>query len=191
MREPLLRVIPPEQVAERRGVPIDAETLAQAATIVEDVRVRGVAALREYAECFDGLSRSAPLVRSRAELEAALSDLAPSQAELLKRVAGRIRAFAQAQKAALTDMRVAIPGGSAGHTVLPLESAGCYAPGERFPLPSSVLMTALTARVAGVKRVWAASPRPTPVVRTPSRRSPSGPARLLPATSWLDRVTAG
>lgn len=164
MSAALLRLIPPEQVAARRGVPLDAGTLAQAAGIVEDVRVRGTAALREYAERLDGLDRSAPLVRSRAELDAALNGLAPSQAELLKRVAGRIRAFAQAQKAALTDVCVVIPGGSAGHTVLPLESAGCYAPGGRFPLPSSVLMTAVTARVAGVQRVWVASPRPTPVV---------------------------
>ena len=62
---------------------------------------------------------------------------------------------------ALSDCQLAIPGGIAGHRWLPLESAGCYAPGGRYPLPSSVLMTAITARVAGVNRVWVASPRPT------------------------------
>jgi phosphoribosyl-ATP pyrophosphohydrolase/phosphoribosyl-AMP cyclohydrolase/histidinol dehydrogenase len=54
-----------------------------------------------------------------------------------------------------------IPGGEAGHTCLPVCSVGCYAPGGRFPLPSSVLMTAITARAAGVPLVWVASPRPT------------------------------
>jgi phosphoribosyl-ATP pyrophosphohydrolase/phosphoribosyl-AMP cyclohydrolase/histidinol dehydrogenase len=55
-----------------------------------------------------------------------------------------------------------VPGGSAGHWIAPVERAGCYAPGGRYPLPSSVLMTALTARAAGVPEVWIASPRPAP-----------------------------
>jgi len=55
----------------------------------------------------------------------------------------------------------AIPGGAAGHTIAPVEAAGCYAPGGRFPLPSSVLMTVIPARAAGVETVWVASPRPT------------------------------
>ncbi len=48
---------------------------------------------------------------------------------------------------------VPIPGGKAGHTVAPVDVAGCYAPGGRYPLPSSVLMTAITAKVAGCKQV--------------------------------------
>lgn len=56
-----------------------------------------------------------------------------------------------------------IPGGEAGHTIAPMATAGCYAPGGRYPLPSSVLMTAVTARAAGVGKVWVASPRPSPV----------------------------
>lgn len=55
---------------------------------------------------------------------------------------------------------VDIPGGQAGHSVAPVSVAGCYAPGGRYPLPSSVLMTVCTARAAGVPNVIAASPRP-------------------------------
>jgi hypothetical protein len=55
---------------------------------------------------------------------------------------------------------IKIPGGTAGHTISPCHTAGCYAPGGRYPLPSSVLMTAITARVAGVTRVIVASPKP-------------------------------
>jgi len=69
--------------------------------------------------------------------------------------------FAEAQRAALTEVTIPIPGGEAGHTVEPVEAAGCYAPGGRYPLPSTVLMTAITARAAGCKRVVVASPRPT------------------------------
>lgn len=85
------------------------------------------------------------------------------QQELLQRVAGRVRAFAQAQRDSISDVHVRVPGGLAGHTVAPMASAGCYAPGGRYPLPSSVLMTAITARVAGVARVWVASPRPAAI----------------------------
>ncbi|KAH8046413.1 histidinol dehydrogenase [Aureococcus anophagefferens] len=72
-------------------------------------------------------------------------------------------AFALAQKASFVDMETPIPGGVAGHTVSPVEVAGCYAPGGRYPLPSSVLMTAVTARAAGVKTVVVATPKPLPV----------------------------
>jgi hypothetical protein len=82
---------------------------------------------------------------------------------VLERTASRIRSFALAQKHALQPMEVAVPGGKAGHSLAAVDVAGCYAPGGRYPLPSSVLMTALTARVAGVRMVVVASPRPTPV----------------------------
>lgn len=61
--------------------------------------------------------------------------------------------FAKAQRGALTDVSIPIPGGMAGHTVSPMSVAGCYAPGGRYPLPSSVIMTAVTARAAGVSKV--------------------------------------
>ena len=63
---------------------------------------------------------------------------------MLQRTAGRIRTFAEAQRKALVDTTVNIPGGKAGHTVTPVNTAGCYAPGGRYPLPSSVLMTGIT-----------------------------------------------
>ena len=61
----------------------------------------------------------------------------------------RIEAFAVAQRKSIKDTTVDIPGGKAGHTIAPMAVAGCYAPGGRYPLPSSVLMTAVTARAAG------------------------------------------
>jgi hypothetical protein len=86
-----------------------------------------------------------------------------AEQKLLHRVADRIRAFAMAQRASISDVSVKVPGGTAGHTVSPCRTAGCYAPGGRYPLPSSVLMTAVTARVAGVTQVIVASPRPVPI----------------------------
>ncbi|MCB9729802.1 MAG: histidinol dehydrogenase [Deltaproteobacteria bacterium] len=153
----------PAGLPELRRDAVDAETLAVASAIVEDVRARGEAALREHAARLGDLQEGGALVIERPFLDAALSTLDRADRDLLERSAERIRTFARAQRAALTDAEVPVPGGAAGHTVAPVERAGCYAPGGRFPLPSSVLMTAVTARAAGVAEVWVASPRPTQV----------------------------
>ncbi len=140
--------------------PVNAETLAAAAQIVDDVRHDGEAALRRYAKRFGEVDHGDPLLLSRPELETALSQLPSTQKKLLERTAERITVFAQAQYDALSETTIDIPGGRAGHRIEPVSRAGCYAPGGRYPLPSSVLMTAITARVAGVKEVWVASPNP-------------------------------
>lgn len=144
----------------RRGGAVTPEALAVAATIVDAVRTRGEAALREYAERFGDVAAGGPLFLARPALDRALRDLPVSDRGRLERVAERIRRFAEAQKRALEAVTVTLPGGAAGHWIAPLERAGCYAPGGRYPLPSSVLMTAVTARAAGVAEIWVASPKP-------------------------------
>jgi len=142
---------------------VDAATLHAAATIVDDVRQGGDPSLRRWAEQLGDLTSTAPLVIGKADLKAAYDALPEADQRLLNRIAERVRHFAEAQRSGLRDVVVAIPGGRAGHTVAPVETAGCYAPGGRFPLPSSVLMTVVTARTAGVETVWVASPRPAPM----------------------------
>ncbi len=158
-------LLPRRTVAElaRRGAGLDAKTLAAAARIVEAVRKRGEVALRKHAERFGDMSPGAPLYHNRADLARALAGLSPEERTRLERVAARIRAFAVAQRGALGPVRVPVPGGIAEHRIAPIERAGCYAPGGRYPLPSSVLMTVVTARVAGVRNVWVASPKPQAV----------------------------
>ena len=151
-----------ELTSRRNGV-VPAEAFAVAAPIVESVRARGEAALREYAERFGDVPPGGPLFLDRGVLDRALADLPGQDRARLERVAERIRTFAEAQKRALGPVTVTVPGGTAGHWIAPLERAGCYAPGGRYPLPSSALMTALTAKTAGVKQVWVASPKPRPV----------------------------
>lgn len=158
----VLRRLAPGEVAAWRRDPVDRETLDRARDLVDDVRDRGEAALREHAERLGDVAAGAPLVVERPGLERALASLRAEDRALLERTAGRIRRFAEAQRAALAEIDVAVPGGRAGHTIAPVERAGCYAPGGRFPLPSSVLMTAVTARTAGVREVVVASPRPAP-----------------------------
>jgi histidinol dehydrogenase len=161
---PLLRSRNVEEVVRQRGSAVPAEALAVAAPIVDAVRRGGEGALRQQAERFGELTPDEPIVIERRSLDKALRTLDGADQERLQRVAGRIRAFAEAQRGAIRDVLVPVPGGVAGHRVLPVMRAGCYAPGGRYPLPSTVLMTAITARVAGVVEVIVASPKPPPLV---------------------------
>jgi phosphoribosyl-ATP pyrophosphohydrolase/phosphoribosyl-AMP cyclohydrolase/histidinol dehydrogenase len=169
----------PAEVRGARRHPVDAEALAAVDPILDDVQARGEAALRAHAERLGDLAPGAPLVIDRAALDAARDALPASDRAVLERTAARIGAFARAQRAALGNVELAVPGGQAGHRVAPVERAGCYAPGGRFPLPSSVLMTAVTARAAGVGTVWVASPRPAPI--TLAAASVAGADALLAA----------
>ena len=147
-----------------RSPSIRPDVTETAAAIVDDVRSRGETALREHAERLDGLEYGTPLVIGREEMEGALRALPPDAAECLTRVAQRILTFGEGQRRALGTFEMSIPGGRAGHEVIPVARAGCYAPGGRYPLPSSVLMTALTARAAGVPEIWITSPHPDPIM---------------------------
>ena len=156
-----LRLVDADEIPAVRRDSIDQQTLADVDTIIAAVRERGDEALREYGERFGDIDADQPLVLGPDELQQALETLDDNKRGVLERTARRIEEFATAQRKSLRDLEFEIPGGVAGHRVLPVERAACYAPGGRFPLPSSVLMTAVTARAAGVDEVWVASPKPT------------------------------
>lgn len=140
----------------------DEHAIAAARTIVADVAAGGVDALIAYAERYDRLG-GRPLAADRDTLAAAWDTVGDEARTRLARTAERIRRFAQAQAAALTPLRIEIDGFVCGHRIVPLDAAGCYVPGGRYPLPSSALMTIIPARVAGVGVVTAASPDPSPL----------------------------
>jgi len=155
-----VRRLTAEEVRVARRDVVDTATLRRASEIVERVRSGGEPELRALAEEFGDLQPGQPLILRREELERAANEVEPETLALLERTADRIAAFADAQKRSVVDLKVSVPGGIAGHSVAPVERAGCYAPGGRYPLPSSVLMTAVTARAAGVAEVLVATPRP-------------------------------
>ncbi|OQR99252.1 histidinol dehydrogenase [Achlya hypogyna] len=158
-----LRVIAPQDVRAFAYDPVEPAALEQARAIVTDVRARGLDAVRDHAlRLGDIPSQNAPILYSRKEMQAAFDALPAAEQALLQRTKQRIEVFAQAQRASISSFARPIPGGEAGQDVSPMQVAGCYAPGGRYPLPSSVLMTAVTARVAGVATVIVASPRPAP-----------------------------
>ncbi|MDE2943448.1 MAG: histidinol dehydrogenase [Gemmatimonadota bacterium] len=154
-----------EAVRAVRSPALDPAALEVARTILDDVERRGEPALREHAERLGDLEPGDDLLLDRSALGRATEALHPDDRALLRRATDRIRAFAEAQRASATDLDTPVAGGRGGHRLVPVGAAGCYAPGGRFPLPSSVLMTAIPAKVAGVGDVWAASPRPTAAVQ--------------------------
>jgi phosphoribosyl-ATP pyrophosphohydrolase/phosphoribosyl-AMP cyclohydrolase/histidinol dehydrogenase len=160
----LLRRIAATELPDSPRAGIDEATETAAAAIVSDVRDNGVDAMLRYAARFDGWTPGTPWLFGRAEMTRARDGLDGDTRRVLERTAERIGAFARAQRSSLGDFSTSVPGGSSGHTVLPMERAGCYAPAGRFPLPSSLLMTAVTARAAGVMHVIVATPNPGPLM---------------------------
>ena len=163
MRTPLLTSTTPEElIADQYELPQQA--LSTAREIIDDIKTKGRTALIEYAHKYGDLETiDSPFIIERKDMKRAYLSLDQSTAELLQRTAQRIQAFAKAQRETITDLDYKIPGGRAGHQVSAVEVAGCYAPGGRFPLPSSVFMTAITAKVAGVQQVIVASPKPSTI----------------------------
>jgi histidinol dehydrogenase len=121
--------------------------------IVDDVRKRGDAALFDYTEKFDGV-RLEKLEVSRREINAAFRKIEAGLLASLRLAAARIAAYHVKQKKALLRDSA----GSLGWVFRPLESVGIHVPGFMAPLPSSLLMTAIPARVAGVKEIVLVTP---------------------------------
>lgn len=128
------------------------------ATVIEDIRREGDVALRRYCQQLDRWNP--PSLRlSQDEIDAAIAALEPQTLEDIRFAQTQIRRFAQIQLATLRDVEVeTLPGVILGHRNIPVRSAGCYVPGGRYPMVASAHMSVLTARVAGVQRVIAATP---------------------------------
>jgi len=141
--------------------PRDAATDRRVATIVSDVRRKGDRALLKYAKSLDGLT--GPIEISRPEMQTAAATVPKSVRAAIRAAARNIRAVATRQVP--RSWRAGITAGvSVEQRVIPLDRVGCYVPGGRYPLPSSLLMTAIPAVAAGVRDVVAVCPRPEPVV---------------------------
>ncbi len=146
-----------DRIFDRRNrVPKDVEDVV--AGILDDVETRGDDALFEYTEKFDGMLLDARTVEvSPDEIEAAFSAVDPGDVEILKLSAARIGAFHERQRAeswSYDDDE----GIELGQVIRPLSRVGVYAPGGRATYPSTVLMAAVPARIAGVGEIILVSP---------------------------------
>ena len=132
------------------------DTVAQ---IIGRVIKEGDKALKSYNEQFDECFRDSLRI-SREEIEEAYGQVEPEIMEDMKKAAANIRAFAQAQKDSIGEVRgfEPVPGLELGHSVIPVDSVCCYVPGGGYPLYSTALMLGIPAKTAGVGRVAACSP---------------------------------
>ncbi|HXG53829.1 MAG TPA: histidinol dehydrogenase [Vicinamibacterales bacterium] len=139
----------------------DPEVERRVRRIVADVRERGDRAVREYARELDGLR--GPVEVTRAEMRRAARSVPHAVRDAVALAARNIRTVADRQVPKGWRVRT-MPGVTIEQRVIPLDRVGCYVPGGRYPLPSSLLMTAIPARTAGVGEVIAVCPRPDPTV---------------------------
>ena len=146
---------------EQRGSAGLGKVEKQVHRIVEQVRKSGDTALRRYAKKWDRVGFNDSLRVSTAELEQAWRSVSQEFRNSLQMAAANIRSYCERQRP--QEWRATIhPGIDVGQLVRPLQSVGCYVPGGRYPLPSTMLMTVIPAQVAGVSLIRVVSPRPAP-----------------------------
>ena len=146
----------------------DAKVRSIVETTLADIEARGDAAVRELSEKFDDYS-PASFRLTEDEIQALIAEVSPRDMEDIKFAHDQVRKFAEAQRASMTDIEVEpMPGVILGHKNIPVQSVGCYVPAGKFPMVASAHMSVLTASVAGVPRIVAATPpfqgKPNPAV---------------------------
>lgn len=148
----------------------DARTRAIVEGAIGAIEARGDEAVREFSQKFDDYDP--PSFRlSESEIEALMKRVSAEDLADIKFAQAQIRHFAEAQRESMQDIEVeTLPGVILGHKNIPVQSVGCYVPGGKFPMVASAHMSVLTASVAGVPRIIAATPpfhgEPNPAVIT-------------------------
>ncbi|HEX8415294.1 MAG TPA: histidinol dehydrogenase [Sphingomicrobium sp.] len=136
--------------------------------ILEDIEHRGDAAVRDLSIRFDGWDRESYRLTA-AEIQGCIDQLDRQAITDIEFAQTQVRRFAEVQRASMTDVEVeTLPGVVLGHKNIPLNAAGCYVPGGKYPLLASAHMSVITAKVAGVARVLTCAPpfqgKPAPAI---------------------------
>lgn len=141
---------------------IEFESISSVNEIINAVKKDGDVAIKKYAKKFgDGDLTAFKLTED--EIKEAINQVDEKTIETIKFAIKNVSEFAKAQLSSVKDLEVEVNGNILGHKIIPLDSVGCYIPGGNYPLPSSAVMTVVPAKVAGVKRVVAMSPKIQPV----------------------------
>jgi sulfopropanediol 3-dehydrogenase len=126
--------------------------------VIDDIRQRGDAAVREYSAKFDGWSPDSFRL-SAEEIEKIVATVSPEVIDDIRTVQNNVRTFAQHQLDSMHELEVeTAPGVFLGQKHIPVAASGAYIPGGRYPLVASAHMTVVTAKVAGVEHVTACTP---------------------------------
>lgn len=136
----------------------DAKVRSLVEETLRDIDTRGDAAVRDLSEKFDKFSPPAFRLSS-SDIDALMQKVSTRDMEDIRFAQTQVRRFAEAQRASMTDIEIeSLPGVILGHKNIPVQSVGCYIPGGKFPMVASAHMSVLTANVAGVPRIAAATP---------------------------------
>jgi sulfopropanediol 3-dehydrogenase len=146
----------------------DAQIRASVEQILKDIQSRGDEAVRDLSIKFDHYDPPAFRLTD-ADVSALMNKVSTRDMDDIRFAQTQIRKFAEAQRASMTDIEIeTYPGVILGHRNIPVQSVGCYVPGGKFPMVASAHMSVLTASVAGVPRIAAATPpfkgEPNPAV---------------------------
>lgn len=147
---------------EQRSATDLADVAPAVRRIVGDVRRNGDRALRRYSTRWDGLGKHEPLRVPETDMQQAWEQTPAELRDAITQAAANIHRYCEWQKP-VEWRREINPGVCVGQLIRPLESVGCYVPGGRYPLPSTLLMTVIPAQVAGVRQIRVASPRPAQI----------------------------
>ncbi|WP_323032328.1 histidinol dehydrogenase [Paracoccus sp. (in: a-proteobacteria)] len=136
----------------------DRQTRETVEAALADIAARGDAAVRDMAAKFDGYTPESFRL-SPEQIQELIATLTPREIEDIKFAQAQVRNFAQVQRDSMRDVEVeTLPGIILGHKHIPVQAVGCYVPGGKFPMVASAHMSVLTAAVAGVPRIIAATP---------------------------------
>lgn len=136
----------------------DRQTRETVEAALADIAARGDAAVRDMAAKFDGYTPESFRLSSE-QIQELIATLTPREVEDIKFAQAQVRNFAQVQRDSMRDVEVeTLPGVILGHKHIPVQAVGCYVPGGKFPMVASAHMSVLTAAVAGVPRIIAATP---------------------------------
>jgi len=145
-------------ISEEKAQEVDTKVRITVEQILNDVKQRGEAAVRELSERFDNWSPTTFRL-SQNEIDDLIASLPEQTVQDIEFAQAQIRQFAEAQRGTLQDMEIeTLPGVVLGHKHIPVNSVGCYIPGGRYPMVASSHMSVVTAKVAAVKRVITCTP---------------------------------
>jgi sulfopropanediol 3-dehydrogenase len=136
----------------------DARVRETVEDILKAIEERGDEAVREFSERFDNYTPKSYKLSST-EIDSLIKKLSPQNLKDIKFAQEQVRKFAQAQRDSMLDIEIeTMPGVVLGHKNIPVQSVGCYVPAGKFPMVASAHMSIVTAKVAKVPRIIAATP---------------------------------
>lgn len=156
-----MKIVTANEIFKSSKIKNDSENLENIVrNVIKDVKINKDKALRKYTKKFDKVEILDFEIKND-EIKKAYSKVDKKSINILKKASKNIEFFAKKQKEMYKDFRIDKDGLTLGQKIIPIETVGCYVPGGRYPLVSSVLMSVIPAKVAGVKNIIVCSPKIT------------------------------